>query len=325
MRKMCMAVITLLVFQVQSVLADFNVVPVIPNVGVKINALPKTISEPGFYYLGRDLQTDSDGIIIDADNVTLDLMGHTITGAGKASGNNKSGISIAGYSNVEVRNGTITEFASRGVSATSGESNRFVNLRIRQNGGIGIYTTGPDHLISNCHVAHNGGSGINSTAQGEYDGFIARDNQVMSNGAHGIYTSNYNAVISGNTAAFNGTDGIHTNGAATISNNTAYQNTANGIYSGYGCSIIGNAARENGVGIYAGEGSVIKNNAVYGNTTSGIEANEVSLIQSNAVYGNGTDMVTNGGSPVFLENASQTAIAAPQRTRAASAPQAESR
>lgn len=325
MRKICTAVITLLVFQVQSVLADFNVVPVIPNVGVKINALPKTISKPGFYYLAKNLQTDSDGIIIDADNVTLDLMGHTITGAGKDSGNSKSGISINGYSNVEVRNGTITEFASSGVFATSGESNRFVNLRIRHNGERGIYTRGPDHLISNCHITHNGGSGIYNSAQGDYDGFIARDNQVMSNDGYGIYTGNYNAIISGNTAAFNDGKGIQTTGATTISNNTSYQNTSDGILSGWGCSIIGNAARDNDKGIVAGKGSVVKNNAVYSNTTSGITADQGSLIQSNAVYDNGTDMVTLSGSPVFLENASVTAIAAPQRTRATSAPQAESR
>ncbi|MBU4448351.1 MAG: hypothetical protein KKD99_07175, partial [Proteobacteria bacterium] len=59
------------------------------GVGTKITSVPYTISSPGFYYLGGNLTYSGTGsaISVDADNVTLDLMGFSLTGAGKSISN----------------------------------------------------------------------------------------------------------------------------------------------------------------------------------------------------------------------------------------------
>ena len=64
--------------------------------GTKITSLPYTISAPGFYYLGGNLTYagDSSAITINADNVTLDLMGFALTSTG--SGIDNRGIFITG-------------------------------------------------------------------------------------------------------------------------------------------------------------------------------------------------------------------------------------
>ena len=78
---------------------------------IDIATLPYTISQPGSYVVVKDLTlstTGADGITITANNVTLDLNGHTLTGPGKYAGSYDRGITVPGYlTNVEVRNGTV--------------------------------------------------------------------------------------------------------------------------------------------------------------------------------------------------------------------------
>lgn len=52
--------------------------------GKEITSLPYTISSPGFYYITKDLTTTTHGhgIHIQADNVTIDLMGFSLIGQG---------------------------------------------------------------------------------------------------------------------------------------------------------------------------------------------------------------------------------------------------
>ncbi len=129
-------------------------------VGTKITSAPYTITTPGFYYLGKNL----DGTIdIHSDHVTLDLMGFTITGSGAGSG---YGVSIGGSSpmkNVEVRNGTIREFVY-GIAAffTSPPEmcHKIINVRVIDNIDFGIYMPGSGHIIKGCTAYANGGTGI---------------------------------------------------------------------------------------------------------------------------------------------------------------------
>ena len=47
-----------------------------------ISSLPYTIKVPGSYYLTGNLASTTNGIFIDASQVTLDLMGFTLSGDG---------------------------------------------------------------------------------------------------------------------------------------------------------------------------------------------------------------------------------------------------
>src|SRR5690242_3715327 len=64
--------------------------------------------------LRADLACAGDGLIIDADGVTVDLAGHRLTGSGSG-----SGITVAAHSQVGVRRGTIAGFGD-GVALLAG-------------------------------------------------------------------------------------------------------------------------------------------------------------------------------------------------------------
>ncbi|MEM9998666.1 MAG: right-handed parallel beta-helix repeat-containing protein [Bacteroidota bacterium] len=75
--------------------------------GVQMISGPTTITEEGFYTLAEGFATEGDGIVIQANNVFLDLGGHTITGPGNKAGR---GIVLDGVSRVLVSNGTVATF-----------------------------------------------------------------------------------------------------------------------------------------------------------------------------------------------------------------------
>ncbi len=104
----------------------------------QLNAL--IIDESGSFELGGDLiDTGTDIITIQANNVALDLSGKIIAGG-------LNGITVkAGYSNIDIFNGFITQVAKSGVSV--GENCmgvRIRNLGIAQCGGRSIEVLGTD-------------------------------------------------------------------------------------------------------------------------------------------------------------------------------------
>ena len=95
------------------------------------------ISEPGNYYLARDIEvTEGTAIKIMASDVTLDLRGFRVAGPG---GNSGRGIEIMGASGVRVMNGTIANFGFAVVVDTSAS----VVLRDLTIRGQGLAVTAP--------------------------------------------------------------------------------------------------------------------------------------------------------------------------------------
>lgn len=130
--------------------------------GTIITSLPYTITESGLYYLTEDLMLPAfqegnikNGITVSADNVTIDLMGHSISDPvtpGIYGIPSDCGIELKGY-NVEIRNGTVKYFDSGGIVyrynpyGSFGSpfmyrepliENRIINVRCLDNGGPGI-------------------------------------------------------------------------------------------------------------------------------------------------------------------------------------------
>ena len=216
--------------------------------GTEITSLPYTIASSGFYFITRDLTctaTDSHGITITADNVTLDLMGFSLIGPG-VTGAYHVGIHMNGdSSNVEIRNGTVTNFDNAGIqvgSASGGKSHRIIDIRAVDNVGNGIFLFSVNNTVKGCTVSGNG----------EY----------------GIYLS-YGSTVTGNTAYNNGNDGIYADGGSTVTGNTAYSNTGDGIYAGHGSTVIGNTSRSNGAyGINLAINNLVDQNTATQNTTA---------------------------------------------------------
>lgn len=136
---------------------DFYVIAVGGNVGTKITSLPYTITAPGFYYVSSNLTCPSgDGITVNADYVTLDLMGFCLSGSGSG-----DGIYMDGRKNVEIRNGTLRGWKN-GIEEANNLSigHRVINIRAESNSLSGILLRGKAHLVKGCTAANNGADGI---------------------------------------------------------------------------------------------------------------------------------------------------------------------
>ncbi|MHC4476854.1 MAG: right-handed parallel beta-helix repeat-containing protein [Planctomycetota bacterium] len=253
-------------------------------------AIPYTISDSGSYYLAQDFRIITPvlaAIIVEANDVTIDLMGFSIVGPGPDSGTNY-GIYLDGRTNVEIRNGTVRDFGSHGLygAGLAGKGHRAINVRATSNGGTGIYLDSRHNLIKDSTANGNGGDGICVSNASIVTGNTACDNN--NDGIDGV-----NSTITTNTVYFNGSNGIFARGPCTVKNNTAMHNGMNGIFAFSGGTITGNTTFSNqSAGIYAFNNSMVTGNTVCGNNgsesdhTGGIHAHHDCLIKGNNVTRN---------------------------------------
>ncbi len=136
---------------------------------------PVGISEPGSYRLTSDLVVTAgiDGVVIGADNVTLDLNGFTIFGSGEVGLND--GISIIASDNVEVRNGTVRGFLRHGVFSLTATRSRAIGVRAIGNNANGLNLEG-NALVDGCVALDNGIFGIRVGAGSLVINSVARSN-----------------------------------------------------------------------------------------------------------------------------------------------------
>lgn len=302
------------------------------------------ISQPGSYYLTENLigQSGKHGIEITANNVTLDLMGHTLDGA------NFGFVGILGAgSNVTVRNGVIADWLSHGLdmnlagsllveSVTAsgnngwgmrcGQNGRFVNCAAesntlqgfvvytnsmaigctsRNNTGSG-FTSGASSVISECRAQGNTGSGF------ELGGYSSVSNcQSTDNTLDGFLTGTGSSVV--NCVAYaNDDDGFQLGVGALIRDSVAYANGDDGIDLLTGASAIECISRGNsGIGVSGAVGATMIDCTASGNGEHGVEAGSRSLVRGGAYYANGT-LITDGcgvyvnGTDARIENTHAT-------------------
>ncbi len=248
-----------------------------------ISSLPYTIAQPGSYYLSGNLtgvQVQS-GIIVNADNVTIDLNGFTITGV--ASSN--SGINVGPGTRVCIRNGCITGWGSSGITSNR-PSTEIDQVNVRGN-AFGI-SVGDTARITRCQVDSNLHTGIsagndssvldcsakgNGSGQGE-DGIFSGSHSIISrcvvtgNAGHGIGTT-LDSRITDCSAATNYI-GIRTNFGGLVTGCICSGNTTDGIEAGDGAEVRSCVCSLNGDdGIQIGSDCTIVGNTCYGNGTSG--------------------------------------------------------
>ena len=219
-----------------------------PNCGTVITRSTSLQADIGPCYNG--------GVVVNADNITLNLAGHTVIGFPGPSDGNAVGVLLQGRTGVTVKNGTVSGFDA-GAAVLGGGSNTLTNLTVKDN-------IGPDAPFNSTY-----GDGI----------FIdnSPSNQVINNTiTHcGIY------------------DGIGIYDPLSNSNvikNNVITNTVGPSDTGpSGQGIIINGATGNGAATFI-QGTQVKNNIVRGNASAGIaNVNEVNAsIVGNTVTGNGT-------------------------------------
>ncbi|MGH7133705.1 MAG: right-handed parallel beta-helix repeat-containing protein [Phycisphaerales bacterium] len=265
------------------------------------------ITTSGSYYLTANLTVPSgqSGIEILANNVTVDLMGFTISAflPGSLDGIVEDTTNFSHF-NIVVRNGTVSGLGGNGINLGDNSLNhRVERVNASNNGGMGIrfgyngvvescqaYSNassgivcfGSNSLIRSSTAYDNGGSGIILTGAGAIS-----DCTSMSNTSVGFRTG-AGATVSHCTARLNGFDGFDLGSTATIDSCAAYDNGGDGIDAAVNCTIINcTVAFSTGDGILAVGGGTVAGCSVYANTGDGIEVGSDALVERNLCDNNG--------------------------------------
>ncbi len=210
---------------------------------------------------------NTNGIMVDAANVTLELNGFAIVRSGcenatsdctPASGNGV-GVRAQGVG-LAVRNGTV---AGMGFGIT-GVDIEVRGVRVVWNRTGGIDADGA-FLIEGNTIVRNGGPGVTAVGEG-----VVRGNSVRLNAGKGIDAAGVGTLISENAVSDNGDDGIDCGNGCTIIGNTSHGNGSDagdhGIECSFGCLVRDNAVRSNrGFGLSLGSDSGYGANVISGN------------------------------------------------------------
>lgn len=268
--------------------------------------------------LGADMgPCPEDGVIIDASNVTFDLNGHEILGAGgQVVPHQSAGVFIINETGVQVRNGSVRGFY-HGVRVQQGSGNTVNFLTVTDNeGGNGIVLeNSSDNRVANNTATGNGRfSGISTFDSRNLPVGTARntivDNVVEGNDftatTPGISVENgAGHVVRGNIVTGNAGTGISVR-AQTTGVSVTDSLFARNVVTGNG---------GNGISLPVGaDGNIVRDNRVTGNALDGIHVESLrNRIQRNTATGNGaTDLVdTNAGCATNLWNANVFGTANP--------------
>lgn len=257
------------------------------EVRTPISTSGQVITQSGSYYLTQNLSCTNHGIFVSTDNVTIDLMGFTLSGTGAVGYN---GIYLSNSSNVEIKNGTIRHF-SRGIwaSPTDESSIRVINVRVESNTSDGILLHSTNNLIKDSTVTGNGGTGIITGKSS-----VVTGNTAYNNGGKGVDAGS-GCTITNNTASSNSGDGIYALDCSTMTHNSSYDNQVRGIYVGAGSQVIGNSVKDNGswgIDTKDGAGCLVRNNTISYNgygagfSDGGLRLGEHNIVSENVLYYN---------------------------------------
>lgn len=245
-----------------------------------ISSVPYTITQSGSYYLTQNLTSTDTGITVNANDVTIDLCGFTLTGPGNTSGSNY-GISLGIRRNVEIRNGTIKSFGRYGVyeSGDSAKNNRILKIQAFYNGIGGIYLRGEGDVVKDCQACYNGAGSIETgtTVMGIMTGrnSMVTDNVVYNNGPNSAVNCYvYGIFINNESTASNNTIGI---------NGMSSTGEVYGIYSAYNTKVINNNVKSQGTGIRAQKDAVVSDNSVDAEGSNGISTENYCRVVHNIV------------------------------------------
>jgi hypothetical protein len=266
---------------------------------IPISTLPFTINAPGSYYLTGNLTHTGagNGITVNSDRVTIDLMGFTLANSTAGTAN---GIFASGGSpfrrDITVRNGFVTGWQT-GVNLI-GRGFRVESVTVSLN-GTGIGCSSACAVVDSVAVG-NTGSGISVFADGVVLRCVARQN-----GGAGIAAIN-GALVAHSTSRENTGVGISVGDGATVQQCAAFNNTASGISAGSGATIARNSVRDgSSSGIVVGDACMVLENTSVGHTAAnaaGISAGANSRLEANHCSGNSRGIVVTGLGNFIVKN-----------------------
>ena len=225
--------------------------------------------------LGKNLHNcRGDGLVVRANNITVNLNGHTLDGRGRRS---TAGVRIAGFHGVTVTGGVIRQFG-RGVWLVRADDDKIVNNVVTGSFDEGIFTneTSERPLIQSNRISWSGtrhhavdADGIDARGAGVQ----ALSNSVRHSNDDGIDVGGTATTIDGNNVASSGHDGIDIDSlGSTVQNNVSNGNGDDGIGVGRNASSV-----------------VLRNNITNVNADLGIQP-----IAGTAIDGGGNRAAGNG-------------------------------
>ncbi len=245
------------------------------------------ITQPGSYYLTGNITgaAGRHGIEIGNNDVTIDLMGHTLRGVGGS----LDGVSRdTGFRNsVRIVNGVIRDWGGDGVDLTLGSGFHLEDLRLVANGGNGASLDQASVIVS-CVATDNGLRGLNAGTHCEIRGCAA-----YQNGTDGIGFTN-TAAITDCVASSNMATGIFGGGSGVVSRCVVSLNTTIGIRLFDGMISDCNAGGNFGDGIVLLSGGMISDCVSENNGTNGIVAGQRTRIVGNSCQSNGLSNASAG-------------------------------
>jgi parallel beta-helix repeat protein len=240
------------------------------------------------------------GIVIAADNIDVDLGGHTISGKGKSG--DGVGIMFDGVTGSRVLHGTVRGFDA-GVAIVGGGSNTVWQLTIRDNigsltgsrpayGDGVVIRSSSMNWITRSSILNNGpygGVSVSGDATTPSDSNVIDRNRIVDNDVARDSTNENDGIrvegqhVSGttvmdNTILANGRDGIAIVGSAYVTRN---------IVQGNGFHAMDHR-KGDGIVVLGGAGALVFENEATGNAANGIRIGSVSSrILLNTATGNG--------------------------------------
>jgi len=203
-----------------------------------VNASSTLDVDYGVYNVSTNFTCTSTCLTIGANNLTLDLMGYTLTFANTSTG---YGIANSGYDNVTIKNGSLIQgnlstITNRGVlwqlGSNYGTIQNITTITNNTN-SYGIYL-----LTSSNNNTLTSNTGTSNTSYGIFLS-TSSNNTLTSNtgtsntsiGIH-LYSSSNNNTLTSNTGTSNASVGIYllTSSNNTLTSNTGTSNTSIGIY-----------------------------------------------------------------------------------------------
>jgi parallel beta-helix repeat protein len=184
------------------------------------------------FVLANDLKCNGDAFVINADNVTLDLGGRTITGPGMGPQTwpqpqlDSVGVRTGGHTNVAIRNGTISEF-STGIYFVDMEKSRIEDVTSqRSRYGFYIHASNGNTIRRSTVVANIYGLHLQDANENLVEGNNLIRQTYNSPGGYGIYLyrSRDNHIVE-NTIENNVNWGIWFSDAR---NNSIFRNNVSG-------------------------------------------------------------------------------------------------
>ena len=179
-----------------------------------------TIDQPGSYVVVQNLDAAGDCLLVTADNVTIDLGGHVLSGDGTGDGVTTDADELGLRRNIAVHSGTVTGFVN-GIDLLLVNDSTVRHVRAVQNGGVGILAGLGSNVNGNTASGNDFGLIVNSRS-------TATGNTALDNSQAGIFAF-IGSRVTGNTTSGNDT-GIAVICPSNVIGNTATDNTSDNLF-----------------------------------------------------------------------------------------------